>query len=59
MIETQEEREMALILKCYDVNFNNELLTGEQAFQNMVVCNLFKQNYIIDWDKTPVEIKTQ
>ena len=57
MIETQNERELALILKCNYVKYNNESITGERAFYNLVACNLLNQEYTIDWDKLPVEIK--
>ena len=58
IIETQAEREMALILKCRKINFDNIIINGEVAFQQMVVHNLLGGTWNIDWDKIPVEVTT-
>ena len=59
IVETQVEREMELISKCQDVNFDGKKINGEDAYQQMVVHDLFGGTWNIDWDKTPVKVTTK
>lgn len=59
MIENNLESDLSLILKCIKIDFNGEMLDGHTAFKNLIICDMLGEDYIIDWDKTPCQIKTK
>lgn len=56
--ESKTERDLSLILKTLEVNFNDEIVNGDTAFKKLVISDMLGENYIIDWNKTPCQIKT-
>ena len=60
MIESKIERDLSLILKYLDIDFDGEMLNGEEAFKKLVIWDMLGKTYTyrIDWNKDPIEIKT-
>jgi len=59
MIENDFERDLSLILKCMEIDFNGEIVDGHAAFKKLTISDMLGEDYIIDWDKTPCQIITK
>ena len=57
MIESKFERELSLLMKCMNINYNSELINGEDAFRKLIIdVDVLGKDYIINWEDVPISI---
>ena len=57
MIDFIYDRELHLILKHLQINYNDEIISGELAFKKLVIDHdLLGKSYIINFERTPITI---